>query len=152
MVYLMSTCGHEVLAAHEGAEGLEKAKAEKPDLILLDIHMPVMDGYEVARRLRADPLSSTIPLVAVTALAVVGDREKMLASGFNVYIGKTIEAQHLPSPANAFLSALAQRAAAASTDPVQKQQSPQKNRPPNQAVALSMDNAQTNIDLVRSIL
>lgn len=152
MVYLLSTCGHEVLAAHEGAEGLEKAKAEKPDLILLDIHMPQMDGYEVARRLRADPRSSTIPLVAVTALAMVADREKILASGFNGYIAKPIEAELFLSQVNAFLPALAQRAAAASTDPVQKQQSPQNNRPPKQAVVLFVDNAQTNIDLVRSIL
>jgi len=105
MVYLITACGHEAVEAHEGAEGLRKARSESPALILLDIHMPQMDGYEVARRLRADPDCSRIPLVAVTALAMVGDREKILASGFNGYIAKPIEAEVLLPQINAFLAA-----------------------------------------------
>lgn len=104
MVYLITACGHHALEAHEGAEGLRKARLERPDLILLDIHMPQMDGYEVARRLRADRDCSKIPIVAVTALAMVGDREKILAAGFDGYIAKPIESELFLSQVNAFLS------------------------------------------------
>ncbi|HKS66778.1 MAG TPA: response regulator [Candidatus Acidoferrales bacterium] len=151
MVYLITASGHEALEAHEGAEGLQKAKLESPDLILLDIHMPQMDGYEVARRLRADPDCSRIPLVAVTALAMVGDREKILASGFNGYIAKPIEAQFFLSQINAFLAAPAQRPAAAA---VAEQASQQLTALQSKKLALVLfvDNTQTNIDLVRGIL
>ena len=70
-MYLLQAFGHAVRGAKEGAEGIELARRERPDIILLDIHMPRMDGYEVARRLRADPQSRDISIVAVTALAMV---------------------------------------------------------------------------------
>lgn len=151
MVYLITASGHEVVEAHEGAEGLQKAKSESPDLILLDINMPQMDGYEVASRLRADPDRSRIPLVAVTALAMVGDREKILASGFNGYIAKPIEAEIFLSQVNAFLAEPAECPAAAAVaeraaQPVEELQ------PKKLALVLFVDNSQTNIDLVRSVL
>jgi two-component system cell cycle response regulator len=151
MVYLLSACGHEALEAHEGAEGLQKAKSDHPDLILLDIHMPQMDGYEVARRLRADPQCSKLPIVAVTALAMVGDRERILASGFNGYIAKPIEAEIFLSQVDGFLSVPAKRTAGAPIRAKQKQtfaEVPAKKH----ALVLFVDNTQTNIDLVRSIL
>lgn len=151
MVYLITASGHEAVEAHEGAEGLRKAKSESPALILLDIHMPQMDGYEVARRLRADPDCSRIPLVAVTALAMVGDREKILASGFNGYIAKPIEAEVFLSQINAFLAAPAQRLAAAPVAEPAMQQL-KELQPKKLALVLFVDNTQTNIDLVRGIL
>lgn len=151
MVYLITACGHEAVEAHEGAEGLRKARSENPALILLDIHMPQMDGYEVARRLRADPDCSRIPLVAVTALAMVGDREKILASGFNGYIAKPIEAEVLLSQINAFLAAPPRRPApVVVSQPVN--QPINGAGPKKQALVLFVDNTQTNIDLVRGIL
>ena len=151
MVYLLSASGHEALEAHEGAEGLRRAKSESPDLILLDIHMPQMDGYEVARQLRADPRCSKIPIVAVTALAMVGDREKILASGFNGYIAKPIEAEMFLSQVASFLSMPGKPFAVAPTRVLEQQDSaeivPKKN-----TVVLFVDNTQINIDLVRSIL
>ncbi len=151
MVYLLTASGHVALEAHEGAEGLEKAQSEHPDLVLLDIHMPQMDGYEVARRLRADPQCSKIPLVAVTALAMVGDRKKILASGFNGYIAKPIEPEMFLSQVDGFLSIRAKRTASAPIHAAQEQTFavvPAKKH----ALVLFVDNAQTNIDLVRSIL
>lgn len=151
MIYLLSACGHEAREAHEGAEGLAKARSERPDLILLDIHMPQMDGYEVARRLRSEPLCARIPIVAVTALAMVGDRERILASGFDGYIAKPIEAEMFLTQINGFLSVPGKRINVAPVH-VSTEQSLTQNSSKKQAVVLFVDNTQTNIDLVRSIL
>jgi two-component system cell cycle response regulator len=152
MVYLLRAFGHEALEAHEGAEGVEKARRERPDLILLDIHMPRMDGYEVARLLRKDSECSRIPIVAVTALAMVGDREKILASGFSGYIAKPLDPEMFPSQIQGFLGAAHP---ASARPPVQLQQKdlPARTSPRKRlAVVLFVDNLQTNIDLVRSVL
>lgn len=151
MVYLLSASGHEALEAHEGAEALQKAQSENPDLVLLDIHMPQMDGYEVARRLRADPRCSQIPVVAVTALAMVGDRERILASGFNGYIAKPIEAEMFLTQVAGFLSVPLNRFAAPPALVWEHKESAAA-APKRDVVVLFVDNAQTNIDLVRSIL
>lgn len=151
MAYLLSASGYEALEAHEGNEGLRRAKAENPDLVLLDIHMPQMDGYEVARRLRADPECSRIPIVAVTALAMVGDRERILAAGFNGYIAKPIEAEMFLSQVAGFLSMPAKRFAVAPARVCDRQESAEIAAKKN-AVILVVDNTRTNIDLVRSIL
>ena len=151
MAYLLCACGHEVLEAHEGPEGLQKAKIEGPDLILLDIHMPQMDGFEVARRLRGDPHCSRIPLVAVTALAMVGDRERILSSGFNGYIAKPIEAELFLAQVEQFISApMRQTPAAPAHAPAEPTPKPPHRQ--RKALVLFVDNTQTNIDLVRSIL
>lgn len=151
MVYLLSACGHETIEAHEGADGLRKAQREIPDLILLDIHMPQMDGYEVARRLRSDPHCSLTPLVAVTALAMVGDREKILASGFNGYIAKPIESELFLSQVNSYLPEAMRLSFAARAQTQSPDESPGANAK-KQARVLFVDNMQTNVDLVRSIL
>ncbi len=88
---LLKTRDFEVLWAQDGREGIEKADQSRPDLVLLDIQLPVMDGYEVARRLRSNPELSKIPIVAVTSYAMSGDREKALSAGCNGYIEKPID-------------------------------------------------------------
>jgi CheY-like chemotaxis protein len=103
VIYLLQAFGHDVSGAREGAEGIEMARHNKPELILLHIHMPKMDGYEVARRLREDLDCRKIPIVAVTALAMVGDREKLLASGFDGYISKPIEPESFSAKVQEFL-------------------------------------------------
>lgn len=90
MHYLLTAFGHEPLAATDGLAGLEAAARERPDLILCDLQLPGLDGFEVARRLKADPLLGRVPLVAVTAYAMVGDRERILAAGFDGYLPKPI--------------------------------------------------------------
>jgi len=78
------------LSAENGRVGLNLARKEKPDLILCDIHLPKMDGYEVVRRLKSDPRCCSIPTVVVTALAMVGDRDRILRAGFDGYLAKPI--------------------------------------------------------------
>jgi CheY-like chemotaxis protein len=90
MTYLLSTFGHTVLAAEDGHQGIEAARREQPDLIICDVHLPDIDGYEVARCLKSDPQLHTTPLIAVTALAMVGDRDRVLAAGFDSYLAKPI--------------------------------------------------------------
>jgi len=152
MVYLLTAFGHEALEAHEGVEGVEKAQREKPDLILLDIHMPRMDGYEVARRLGEMPDSARIPIVAVTALAMVGDREKILASGFSGYIAKPLDPETFATQVQEYLGA-AHRASPQLAAHLQHHSVPAKPSALKKfAVVLFVDNMQTNIDLVRSVL
>lgn len=104
MVYLLTAFGHTVLETSLGEKGLTIAKAETPDLILCDLHMPGMDGYTVAQRLKLDPKLAPIPLVAVTAYAMVGDRERVLAAGFDGYISKPINPELFVGEIEAFLS------------------------------------------------
>lgn len=104
MVYLLTAFGHTVLESTTGGPGLMLARTEAPDLILCDLHIPGMDGYEVAKRLKLDPKLATIPLVAVTAYAMVGDREKVLAAGFNGYIPKPINPEMFVGEIEMFLS------------------------------------------------
>ena len=107
MMYLLTAFGHTVLETTLGEKGLRLAKEESPDLILCDLHMPGMDGYEVAKRLKLDPQLASIPLVAVTAYAMVGDREKVLAAGFNGYISKPINPELFVSEIEIFLASRA---------------------------------------------
>ncbi|HEX9083332.1 MAG TPA: response regulator [Gemmatimonadaceae bacterium] len=90
LAYLLRAFSHEPLMALGGEEALQMAGAHIPDLILCDIQMPDMNGFEVLRRLRADPRFAFVPIVGVTALAMVGDREKILAAGFDGYLTKPI--------------------------------------------------------------
>lgn len=87
---LLQKEGYEVLEAAEGASGIAMALACKPDLILLDIQLPDLDGYQVARSLRKDTKTARTPIVAVTSYAMVGDREKTIAAGCTGYIEKPI--------------------------------------------------------------
>src|ERR1043166_1384993 len=90
MTYLLKAFGHQPLSARDGLEGIETTKRERPDLILCDIQLPGADGIEVCRQLKRDPAVRDIPLVAVTAYAMVGDRDKLLSEGFNGYLSKPI--------------------------------------------------------------
>jgi two-component system, cell cycle response regulator DivK len=90
VTYLLERRGYEVMSAKDGVAGIQKATREIPDLILLDIQLPMMDGYAVASRLKEIPELVDIPIVAVTSYAMAGDREKAMASGCNGYIVKPI--------------------------------------------------------------
>ncbi|MGA2853058.1 MAG: response regulator [Verrucomicrobiota bacterium] len=88
--FLLEKHGYTVESASDGPAGIELAKTVKPALILLDIQLPVMDGYTVAGELRKNPGLKNIPIIAVTSYAMVGDREKSLAAGCNGYLEKPI--------------------------------------------------------------
>jgi CheY-like chemotaxis protein len=88
--FLLEKSGYEVVSASDGPAGIALARTVKPALILLDIQLPLMDGYAVARELRSNPALRDIPIIAVTSYAMVGDREKSLAAGCNGYLEKPI--------------------------------------------------------------
>jgi two-component system cell cycle response regulator DivK len=90
VTFILERNGYRVLAAREGTEGVAKAGEVVPSLILLDIQLPGMDGYAVARALRQNPALDKVPIVAVTSYAMSGDREKALAAGCTGYIEKPI--------------------------------------------------------------
>ena len=85
----------EVLAAENGEKGCEMAATERPDLILMDLEMPVVDGWEATRRLKANPQTRDIPVIALSAHALAGEREKALAAGCNEFDTKPIEFDRL---------------------------------------------------------
>jgi two-component system cell cycle response regulator len=105
MTYLLQASGHEVLAAASGHEAVRVAKQSHPDLVVLDVQLPDISGYRVLEELRADPELAHVPVIAVTAYAMVGDRDHALAAGFDGYLSKPIDpatlvealATHLPS-------------------------------------------------------
>ena len=92
---VLTSASMRVVEAHTAQEGLAAASEIKPDLILLDIRLPGMDGYALLERLKANSLTASIPVVALTAQAMVGDREQALAAGFNDYISKPIDTRNL---------------------------------------------------------
>jgi two-component system, cell cycle response regulator DivK len=101
--FLMENRGYAVVSAENGLLGLERAAKQKFDLILLDIQLPIMDGYQVAKALRDNPATRTIPIVAITSYAMAGDREKSLAAGCDGYIEKPINPETFVSEIERFL-------------------------------------------------
>ncbi len=101
--FLLEQRGHEVLQANTGPLGLEMAAICRPDLILLDIQLPGMDGHAVARALKDDPRLQAIPIVAVTSYAMIGDREKCLEAGAEGYIEKPINPDTFVTEVEQFL-------------------------------------------------
>ena len=85
---LLGAAGYRLVEAIDGAEGVAKAEQHRPDLILMDIQMPVIDGYEATRRIKANPDLRAIPIIAVTSYALSGDEEKTRAAGCDGYIAK----------------------------------------------------------------
>ncbi len=95
--------GYHVILAVDGGEGVEKALAERPDLILMDMSLPVLDGWDATRRLKATPETEAIPIIGLTAHAMEGDREKALSAGCDDYTTKPIELPRLLEKIEAML-------------------------------------------------
>jgi two-component system cell cycle response regulator DivK len=96
--------GYDVVVAQDGQEGLDKARSEKPELMLLDMNLPVMDGWTVAQTLKADEATKEIRIIALTAHAMSGDREKALAAGCDDYHAKPIDFSQLLNQIEAVLA------------------------------------------------
>ena len=98
-VYVLKTrltrAGYTVLIATDGAQALDLAATEKPDLIVMDLAMPVLDGWETTRRLKAAPATRAIPVIALSSHAMAGDREKALAAGCDDFDTKPVEIKRL---------------------------------------------------------
>jgi two-component system cell cycle response regulator DivK len=95
--------GYEVIAARSAEQGVALAKERPPDLVLMDLQLPTMDGAQALRMLRDDPLTREIPVVAVTAFAMKDDRERALDAGFDSYLEKPISVRALPEQVRSFL-------------------------------------------------
>ncbi|MEI6315521.1 MAG: response regulator [Syntrophus sp. (in: bacteria)] len=96
--------GYEIIEAENGQEGIDMAKKYKPDLILMDIQMPVMDGFTAVKIIRSDPDTKNIKMIAVTSFAMSGDKERIKEAGFDHYISKPIDTRELPGLVKSFLS------------------------------------------------
>ena len=105
-VFLLKSAGHTVLSAKDAEAGLAMAKAQQPDLILMDIQLPGMDGLQATAHLKQDAGTRTIPVIALTALAMKGDEERIRAAGCDGYIAKPMRYQE-------FLTAIAAQLATA---------------------------------------
>ena len=103
--FLLQRKGHMVIHAANGEAAIERVCEARPDLILMDIQMPKMDGYEAAERIRTMPGLDAVPIIAVTSFAMLGDREKALRMGFAGYIEKPISPETFVSDVTRFLPA-----------------------------------------------
>ncbi len=99
----LTVLDYEVIVATDGAEGIEKASAENPDLIFMDLSLPQMDGWTAARHIKARPDLQHIKLIALTAHAMVGDREKALEAGFDDYVSKPFDLRELAQKLTQYL-------------------------------------------------
>jgi two-component system cell cycle response regulator len=146
MVYLLKAFGHTPLSACDGLEGIEIALREVPDLILCDIQLPGADGVEVCHRLKQEPALSDTQMVAVTAYAMVGDREKLLAEGFDGYLSKPINPQTFIADMAPYLVPTEVKYQASA---ITINRAPVKD---NGATLLVVDNSPANIKVSRAIL
>jgi two-component system, cell cycle response regulator DivK len=92
---LLTSVGYQLIEAEDGEAGVRLAAAERPDLILMDIQLPLLDGYEATRRIKADPELRAIPVVAVTSYALSGDETKAVAAGCDAYVAKPFSPRQL---------------------------------------------------------
>jgi two-component system, cell cycle response regulator len=150
MTYLLGAFGHSVATATDGRQGVEAARRDPPDLIVCDVQLPEMDGYEVARWLKSDANLRRVPLVAVTALAMVGDRDRVLAAGFDGYVAKPINPETFVAQMEIYLQP-GQRAAAPFPAEGSKDCAA-ASVPLRGQTILVVDNLSVNLDLARSIL
>ncbi len=152
MSYLLTSFGYTVRTAEDGQIGLDAARTEKPDLIICDIQIPVLDGMTVARELKRSPRLSDVPLLAVTAYAMVGDRDRLLAAGFDGYISKPIAPESFVSQVEAYLPAqlLGRRAQVDTSAP--ETLAGEHVPPPHRATVLIVDDTEHNRHLWRSML
>lgn len=114
--YIIEKMGHMPITAVTGEEGVALAAREHPDLILMDIQLPGIDGLEATQRIRASKESVSIPIIAVTSYAMSGDRERLLAAGCNGYIEKPINPDTIMDELKVYLAEADQTAAAGGTD------------------------------------
>jgi two-component system cell cycle response regulator DivK len=100
---LLTSVGYELIEALDGEAGVRLAKEHRPDLILMDIQLPGLDGYEATRRIKADPELGAIPIVVVTSYALSGDDRKAKAAGCDAYVAKPFSPRHLLATIRKFL-------------------------------------------------
>ena len=100
---LLTSAGYETIEAVTGEEGVAMAAEHRPDLILMDVQLPVLDGYEATRRIKADPATRHIPIIAVTSYALVGDEAKTREAGCDGYVAKPFSPRHMLQKVREFI-------------------------------------------------
>jgi two-component system cell cycle response regulator DivK len=100
---VLGFAGFSVLEARDAEAGVELARLQKPDVVLMDINLPGMNGFEALAALRGDPLTASIPVLAVTAYAMKDDRARILAAGFDGYVEKPVDVRALPGQVEALI-------------------------------------------------
>jgi two-component system, cell cycle response regulator DivK len=100
---LLASAGYEMIEAENGEDGVAAAAAQQPDLILMDIQLPILDGYEATRQIKANPALNSIPIIVVTSYALSGDEDKARAAGCDAYIAKPYSPRQLLARIKEFL-------------------------------------------------
>jgi two-component system cell cycle response regulator DivK len=100
---LLASAGFRMIEAHDGQQALTVARSERPDLILMDIQLPIVDGYEATRNIKCDPELRHIPVIAVTSYALSGDEKKAVEAGCNAYVAKPFSTRYLLAKIGQFL-------------------------------------------------
>ncbi len=150
ITYLLTAFGHNVSVAASGEAGLDMLSAGRPDLIICDLNLPGISGYEVVRRVKLDPALSAIAIVAVTAMAMVGEREKVLAAGFDGYLSKPIDPETFSQQLDRFMPAELRSIPPAS---LRKPATPRPaSRPPPAVTMLILDSLGQNGAFMRGLL
>jgi two-component system cell cycle response regulator len=150
MTYLLRACGHTLLSASDGESGLDLARREKPDLVICDVQLPKMDGREVAKQFKCDASLQKIPIIAVTAYAMVGDRDRLLAAGFDGYISKPIDPSIFLQQTQEFLPA--ERHAAKLELPQEITKDERQGNSQFWATVLVVDDSEVNLNFMRTLL
>lgn len=152
MTYLLNAFGYSTLTARDGQEGLAIAAREPIDIVVCDIQLPKVDGYEVARQLKSREETRSLPIVAVTAFAMVGDRDKALAAGFEGYIPKPIIPETFVAQVEAFIPAGLRASPPPQAPATTPAEPPALVSPRRSATVLVADDTETNLSLMRSLL
>lgn len=148
MTYLLRAHGHAVWSAEDGKEGLRIVNSQALDLVVCDIQLPKLDGCQVALALKGQEETSALPLVAVTAFAMVGDRDRILSAGFNGYLTKPITAETFVPQVESYLPA-AMRTLLLTQE---ESQETTHEHPPQEFRILVVDNNESNLEFERSLL
>jgi len=147
IAYLLNAYGHIPITARDGEEGLAQAYRHTPNLILCDVQIPKVHGFEVVRQLKNDPTFTHIPVIAVTAFAMVGDRDKVLAAGFDGYITKPIAPETFIGQMETFLASGREITQPQTHTDAQEATSPAAKH----ARILILDNSPANLEFLRSL-
>lgn len=149
MRYILEMHEHHIIPAENGEDGLVATREQAPDLVICDIQLPGLNGYDYIKEVKSDGKLRSIPVIAVTAYAMVGDREKILAAGFDSYIPKPIMPELFPRQIEVHLpKKLRSRNSFAEVSPAQKE----NNKLDETATILVVDNLQMNLDLAINLL
>ncbi|MEV6638273.1 response regulator [Actinoplanes sp. NPDC051470] len=155
MTYLLESHGHTVIAAVTGEQGIELALAARPDLVMMDLQLPGIDGYEALTAFRSAPDLAAVPVIAVTSFAMVDDRDRALRAGFTHYMTKPIDPETFTEQINLHLPEhlRGSRPAPAATEPAQTTDPPTSEPDRRQAAdILVLDDSLVNQTLLRSVL